>query len=123
MKIPESVDLENLPDYFVNTNTMSTTPPPESERKQDRDTVWVFIEILCGFLTVSGVNMKFDDGRVKKEWLTHSNDTFQYQVQSKWEVKEWVDQHVVAEEKKTPVQSIQERVHHIRTDTQATPRR
>jgi hypothetical protein len=43
-KIPETVDLENLPDYLVDTNTMSTTPPTETERKQDRDTTWVFIE-------------------------------------------------------------------------------
>jgi hypothetical protein len=39
-KIPETVDLENLPDYLVDTNTMSTTPPTETERKQDRDTTW-----------------------------------------------------------------------------------
>jgi hypothetical protein len=41
-------------------------------------------------------------------------------VESKWEVKEWVDQDGVAEDKKTPAQSIQERVHHIKTDTQET---
>ncbi len=99
-------------------NTMSTTPPPESERKQGRVTAWVFIEMLCDFLAVAGVNVKLADGRSKKERLDHYNKTFQYQVESKWETKEWVDQYGVAEDKKTPVQSIQERVHHIKTDTQ-----
>jgi hypothetical protein len=98
---------------------MPTPPPPEAERKQGRGTVWVFIEILCVFLTVSGVNMKLADGR-GKERLAHYNKTFEYQVESKWETKEWVDHHVVAEDKKTPDQSIQERVHHIKTDTQET---
>jgi hypothetical protein len=49
-----------------------STPPPEAERKQVRDTVWVFIEILCVCLTVAGVNMKLSDGRAKKERLTNS---------------------------------------------------
>jgi hypothetical protein len=119
-KIPESVDLENLQDYFADANTMPTTPAPETERKQDRDTTWVFIEMLCVFLTVSDVNMKLTDGRAKKERLAHYNKAFEYQVESKWEDKEWVDQHGVAEDKKTPAQSIQERVHHIKTDTQET---
>ncbi len=113
-------NLENLPDYFADSNTMPTTPPPETERKQDRDTDWVFIEILCAFLVVTGMNTNLTDGRTKKERLTHSNNTFKYQVVNKWEDKEWVDQNVVAEDKKTPVQSIQERVHHIKTDTQET---
>jgi hypothetical protein len=39
--------------------------PPETERKQGRDTVWVFIEMICAFLTVAGVNMKLVDDRVK----------------------------------------------------------
>ncbi len=52
--------------------------------------------------------------------LTHSNDVFKYQVENKWETKEWVDQYGVTEDKKTPAQSIQERVHHIKTDTQET---
>jgi hypothetical protein len=95
VKIPESVDLENLPDYFAGENTIPTTPP-ESERKQGRGTVWVFIEMMCAFLTVTGVNMK----------VTDYNDTFQYQVERKWQVKEWVDQHDVGEDKKTPTQSI-----------------
>ena len=99
---------------------MTTPPPPEAERKQGRGTVWVFIEILCVFLTVSGVNMKLDDGRAKKDRLDHYNKAFEYQVESQWETKEWVDQDVVAEDKKTPDQSIQERVHHIKTDTQET---
>jgi hypothetical protein len=64
--------------------------------------------------------MKLADGRVKKERLSLYKDTFQYQVESKWETKEWVDQHGVEEVKKTPSQSIQERVHHIKTDTQET---
>jgi hypothetical protein len=37
---------------------MPTPPPPEGERKQDRGTDWVFVEMLCTFLAVSGVNMK-----------------------------------------------------------------
>jgi hypothetical protein len=64
--------------------------------------------------------MKLADGRSKKALLTHSNDTFKYQVENKWEDKEWVDQHAVAEDKKIPAQSIQERVRHIKTDTQET---
>ncbi len=56
----------------------------------------------------------------KGHLLTHYNDVFQYQVDNKWEVKEWVDQHGVSEDKKTPAQSIQERVHHIKTDIQET---
>jgi hypothetical protein len=55
---------------------MSTPPPPEVERKQGRGTAWVFIEMLCAFLAVSGVNMKLTDGRAKKERLTHYNKTF-----------------------------------------------
>ncbi len=119
-KIPEPVDLETLRDYFAGVNTIPTTTPPETERKQDRGNDWVSIETLCDFLSVSGVNMKLADGRVKKERLTHYNKAFEYQVEIKWETKEWVDQHGVAEDKKTPVQSIQERVHHIKTDTQET---
>jgi hypothetical protein len=98
---------------------MPTTPPPQVERKQGRDTTWVFIEILCAFLVVSGVNMKLSDDRAK-EYLDYYNKVFEYQVEIKWEDKEWVDQHDVAEDKKTPAQSIQERVHHIKTDTQET---
>ena len=82
-------------------------------------TVWVFIE-MCDFLVVAGVNMKLDDGRSKKDRLVHYNKTFQYQVERKWETKEWVDHHGATEDKKTPAQSIQERVHHIKTDTQET---
>ena len=67
MKIPESVDLENLEDYFPDVNTIPTTLPPETERKQDRDTVGVFIEMFCDFLTVVDVNMNLTDDRVKKE--------------------------------------------------------
>ncbi len=74
---------------------MRTTPPPETERKQGRGTGWVFIEMSCAFLAVVGVNMKLADGRVKKERLTHYNDVFQFQVERKWETKEWVDQHGV----------------------------
>ncbi len=62
--------------------------------------------------------MTLVDDRVKKERLVHSNDTFKYQVENKCEVKEWVDQYGVSEDKKTPDQSLQERVHHIKTDTQ-----
>jgi hypothetical protein len=62
--------------------------------------------------------MNLVDGGSKKECLVYSNDPFKYQVERKWETKEWVDQYDVAEDKKTPVQSIQERVHHIKTDTQ-----
>jgi hypothetical protein len=119
-KIPEPVDLENLQDCFAGANTMPTPPPPESERKQGRDTARVFIEMMCPFLAVSGVNMKLTDGRAKKECLAHYNKAFEYQVESTWEAKEWVDQHGVTEDKKTPAQSIQERVHHIKTDTQET---
>jgi hypothetical protein len=50
-KIPESVDLENLRDYFSGSNTMTTTPPPETERKQGRVITSVFIE-MCVFLVV-----------------------------------------------------------------------
>jgi hypothetical protein len=46
--------MENLPDYFADANTMPTTPPPESERKQDRVTTCVFIEMFCPFVTVTG---------------------------------------------------------------------
>ena len=59
---------------------MSTTSPPEAERKQDRGTVCIFIEMLCVFLVVAGVNMKLADGRVNKERLAHYNNVFQYQV-------------------------------------------
>jgi hypothetical protein len=98
---------------------MPTTPLPEAERKQDRGITWVFIEMLCSFLTVTGSNMKLTESRVK-ERLEYSNDAFKYQVECKWESKGWVDQHDVAEDKKTPAQSIQECVHHIKTDTQET---
>jgi hypothetical protein len=99
---------------------MPTPSPPEADRKQVRGTVWVFIDMLCSFLAVSGVNMNLANGRAKKEHLVHYNKAFEYQVESKWEAKEWVDQHGVAEDKKTFAQSIQERVHHIKTDTQET---
>jgi hypothetical protein len=47
---------------------MTETPPPEEQvRKHDRVTPWVFIEMLCPFLVVAGVNMKLSDGRAKKE--------------------------------------------------------
>ncbi len=67
VKIPESVDFENLQDYFPDVNMIPTTLPPPAERKQDRDTVGVFIEMFCDFLTVVDVNMNLTDGRVKKE--------------------------------------------------------
>ena len=101
--------------------TMSETPPPgQNHRKHGRGTAWVFIEMLCAFLAVAGVNMMLADGRAKKERLAHANDAFKYHVQEKWDTMQWVDQHGVAEDSKTAEQSIQERVHHIKTDTQDT---
>jgi hypothetical protein len=64
--------------------------------------------------------MKLPDGRTKKERLTHVNEEFKYYVQEQWDTKQWVDQHDVAEDRKTAEQAIQERVHHIKTDTQDT---
>ena len=56
-----------------------------------------FIEMLCAFLAVAGVNLKLADCRVQKErLLTHSNDAFKYQVQNKWDDQEWVDQHMIS---------------------------
>jgi hypothetical protein len=99
---------------------MSDTPPEQHLRKHGRGTPWVFIEMLCAFLAVAGVNMMLADGRAKKEDLEHVNDVFKYHVQEKWDTKQWVDQHGVADDRKTAEQSIQERVHHIKTDTQDT---
>ena len=60
---------------------MSETPPPEEHlRKHGRDTPGVFIEMLCVFLVVAGVNMKLTDDRAKKERLEHVNDAFKYHV-------------------------------------------
>jgi hypothetical protein len=72
---------------------MSTTPPPSPsevsykvacfqrvEKKTGRGTGWVFIEMLCAFLTVTGVNMKVADGPDKRETLSYQNDTFKCQV-------------------------------------------
>ena len=99
---------------------MTDTPSEQHLRKHGRGTAWVFIEMLCAFLAVAGVNMKLADGRPKKERLAHANDAFKYHVQEKWDTKQWVDQHGVAEDRKTAQQSIQERVHHINSDTQDT---
>ena len=85
---------------------MPDTPPEEQFRKHGRDTDWVFIEILCPFLTVTGVNMKFSDGRHKRERLAHVNDAFQYHAQEKWDTYPWVDQDGVAEDRKTAEQSV-----------------
>jgi hypothetical protein len=99
---------------------MSETPPPEeNHRKHDRVTAWVFIEMLCVFLTVTGVNMMITDGTAK-ECLVHVNDTFKYHVEEKWDTNQWVDQYDVVEDRNITDQSIQERVHHIKTDTQDT---
>ena len=86
---------------------MSETPPPEqNHRKHGRGTAWVFIEMLCAFLAVAGVSMMLADGRAKKERLAHANDAFKYHVQEKWDTKQWVDQHVEAEDRKIAEQSI-----------------
>ena len=88
------------------SNTIPETPPPNlvqrSEKRQGRDTVWVFIEMLCAFLTVAGVNMKLAEGRAKWERLAHQNDTFKYQVETEWDDQQWVSQHVKTEDTKTP---------------------
>jgi hypothetical protein len=63
-----------------------------AEKKKGRGTAWVFIEMLCAFLAVSGVNMKLCDGRAKRERLAHQNDAFKYQIKSMWDTKKWVDQ-------------------------------
>ena len=100
---------------------MSETPPPEEHhRKHGRDTVWVFIEMLCAFLAVAGVNMMLADGRAKEERLAHPNDAFKYHVQEKWDTNQWVDHHDVVEDRKNAEQSIQQCVHHIKTDTEDT---
>jgi hypothetical protein len=88
-----------------------------TEKKKGRGTVWIFIEMLCAFLVVAGVNMKITGSRTKRELLTHQNDDFKYQVQSKWDAQVREDEHGIAEDKKTPAICIQERVHDIKTDT------
>ena len=120
-KIPKSVDLENLPGSCAVAKKMpQTTPPEEPQRKHGRVTALVFIEMLCVFLVVTGVNMKLADDRVKKESLTHVNDAFQYHVKNKWDTKQWVDQHGVEEDKKTAEKTIQESVHDTTSDTEDT---
>jgi hypothetical protein len=51
-----------------------------SDKKQGRGSDWVFIEILCGFFAVAGMNIKLSDDRVKKERLTQQNEDFKFQV-------------------------------------------
>ena len=84
-------------EHFPDTNTMEVTPAgspaPVSEKKSGRDTTWMFIEMLCAFLTVSTVNNRLAEGRKKTENLLHQNEVFKFQVQIKWDAKLWVDQH------------------------------
>ena len=49
------------------------------------------------------------------------NTTYEFQVESMHEAKKWVDQFGAAEDKITPAQSIQERVHEIKSNTEGTP--
>ena len=72
---------------------MPETPPPEEQhRKHGRGTAWVFIEMLCVFLAVAGVNMKLADGRAKKERLAHANEAFKYHVQEQWDTKHFQEE-------------------------------
>jgi hypothetical protein len=94
---------------------MTSTPPPPPptvsskidkaksfEQTQDRDPVFVFIEMLCALLTVSDVNQKLCDGRNKRDRFPHFNDTYEYYIKVMYDSKQWVDQLVVAEDKTTP---------------------
>jgi len=49
------------------------------------------------------------------------NTTYEFQVESMHEAKKWVDQFGAVEDKITPAQSIQERVHEIKSNTEGTP--
>jgi hypothetical protein len=111
----------------------STPPPPPQvvaskivqakrvEQTQGRGPAFVFIEILCALLTVSDVNNRLCDDRNKRDRFAHFNDTYEYYVQVMWDSKHWVDQLGVAEDKTTPVKSIQDRCCVIKTDTDRTP--
>ena len=112
---------------------MSSTPSPPSqvvaskiaqakrtEQTQGRGPVFVFIKILCALLTVSPVNNRLCDGRNKRDHFPHFNDTYEYYVQVMWDSKQWVDHLGVAEDKTTPVKSIQDRCCVIKTDTHHT---
>ena len=70
---------------------MMSTPPPGSgavtakrvtakrgEEKRGRGRAWVFIEMLCAVLAVTGVNQDLYDGRSKKERLAHMNTAFKF---------------------------------------------
>ena len=109
---------------------MISTPPPcgsvvasklaaakRAEDKRFRGPAWVFIEMLCAVLAVTGVNQDLCDGRSKRERLAHMNTAFKFQVESMLTANKWLDQFGVAEDKTTPAKSIQDRVHDIKSNT------
>jgi hypothetical protein len=71
---------------------MLTTPPcgsvkaakcvaaKRTEEKRGRGRAWVYIEMLCAVLAVTGVNQDLCDGRSKKERLAHMNTAYKFQV-------------------------------------------
>jgi hypothetical protein len=77
--------------------------------------------MMCAVLAVTGVNQDLCDGRSKKERLAHMNTAYQFQVATMVATQKWVDQFGVAEDKITPDQSIHERVHDIKSNTEKTP--
>jgi hypothetical protein len=70
-----------------------------TEEKRGRGRAWVYIEMLCAVLAVTGVNQDLCDGRSKKERLAHMNTAYKFQVETMVATKKWVDQFGVAEDK------------------------
>ena len=115
-------------------NTLMLTTPPcgsvkaakcvaakRTEEKRGRGRAWVYIEMLCAVLAVTGVNQDLCDGRSKKERLAHMNTAYKFQVETMVATKKWVDQFGVAEDKITPEQSLDERVQDIKSNTDRSP--
>jgi len=92
-----------------------------TEEKRGRGRAWVYIEMLCAVLAVTGVNQDLCDGRSKKERLAHMNTAYKFQVETMVATKKWVDQFGVAEDKITPEQSLDERVQDIKSNTDRSP--
>ena len=93
-------------------NTLMLTTPPcgsvkaakcvaakRTEEKRGRGRAWVYIEMLCAVLAVTGVNQDLCDGRSKKERLAHMNTAYKFQVETMVATKKWVDQFGLAEDK------------------------
>jgi hypothetical protein len=82
--------LTTSPCGSVKTAKFVTTK--RTEEKRGRGRAWVYIEMLCAVLAVTGVNQDLCHGRSKKERLAHMNTTYKFQVETMVATKKWVDQ-------------------------------